>query len=89
MASSVRSSTPSCSGRRRLASSIFWAVASALPIACAPRYVIAPDSPVLITEGRGSVRIALHDGEKFIDCGWIDAADLKGLTAVKYDWSTE
>ncbi len=89
MGSFVRSSIRSCSGRLRLASFTFWAVASASPIACAPRYVIAPDSPVLITEGRGSVRIALHDGEQFVDCGWIDAADLEGLTAVKYDWSKE
>jgi len=53
---------------------------------CGPRYVAAPDSPMLIVEGRGSLRVAMLDGEEMVDVGWIDAAELEGQTVVKYDW---
>jgi hypothetical protein len=54
---------------------------------CGPQYVRAPDSPMLIIEGKGSVRVAMLDGEDMVDVGWIDAADLEGQTVVQYDWS--
>ena len=53
---------------------------------CGPRYVAAPDSPMLIIEGKGSVRVAMLDGEDMVDVGWIDAEELEGQTVVKYDW---
>jgi hypothetical protein len=53
---------------------------------CGPQYVRAPDSPMLILEGKGSVRVAMLDGEDMVDVGWIDAAELEGQTVVKYDW---
>ena len=54
---------------------------------CGPQYVAAPDSPMLILEGKGSVRIAMLDGEDMVDIGWIDAAELEGQTVVQYDWT--
>jgi hypothetical protein len=56
--------------------------------ACGPRYVRAPESPMLILEGKGSVRVAMLDGEEMVDVGWIDVADLEGQTVVEFDWST-
>ena len=56
---------------------------------CGPRFVPAPDSPVLIVEARGKIRIAMLDGDRIVEVGWIDARDLEGLTAVHYDWSED
>lgn len=74
------------SGFQRLAWFALWVAALASLNACGPRYVAAPDSPMLILEGRGSVRVAMLDGEEMVEVGWIDAADLEGQTVVKYDW---
>jgi hypothetical protein len=76
----------SSSGFHRLAWYALWVAALASLNACGPRYVAAPDSPMLIVEGKGSVRIAMLDGEDMVDIGWIDAAELEGQTVVKYDW---
>jgi len=54
---------------------------------CGPQYVAAPDSPMLIIEAKGSVRVAMLDGEDMVDVGWIDAEELEGQTVVQYDWS--
>jgi hypothetical protein len=79
---SIRSS----SGFQRLAWYALWVAGLASLNACGPRYVAAPDSPMLILEGKGSVRVAMLDGEDMVDVGWIDAAELEGQTVVKYDW---
>lgn len=63
------------------------AAASALLTACGPRYVAAPDSPLLILEARGSVKAAMMDNGRLVEVGWIDAEDLEGQTVVRYDWS--
>lgn len=49
----------------------------------------APDSPMLVLEARGCVRVAMKDGEQMVDVGWVDARDLEGQTVVRYDWSEE
>lgn len=76
------------SGCARLAWYALWVAVLASLNACGPRYVRAPDSPMLILEGKGSVRVAMLDGEKMVDVGWIDAAELEGQTVVEYDWSS-
>ena len=80
-------STALQSGCARLAWYALWVAALASLNACGPQYVRAPDSPMLILEGNGSVRVAMLDGEQMVDVGWIDAADLEGQTVVEYDWS--
>jgi hypothetical protein len=55
--------------------------------ACAQRFVVAPDSPSLILQGRGSVLLGHWDGEKFVQTGWVDAESLAGQTVVRYDWT--
>ena len=89
MGSSKRFLTRSFSGLRRLASCTLLAAASASLTACAPSYVLAPDSPMLILEARGKSHIAAMVDGKMVDLGWIDSAELKGLTAVDYDWSDD
>jgi hypothetical protein len=74
------------SGFQRLAWYALWVAALASLNGCGPRYVAAPDSPMLIVEGRGSLRVAMLDGEDMVDVGWIDAEELEGQTVVKYDW---
>jgi len=74
------------SGFQRLAWFALWVAVLASLNACGPRYVAAPDSPMLIIEGKGSVRVAMLDGEDMVDVGWIDAEELEGQTVVKYDW---
>jgi hypothetical protein len=64
-----------------------WVAVLASLNACGRQYVAAPDSPMLILEGKGSVRVAMLDGEDMVDVGWIDAADLEGQTVVQYDWT--
>ena len=82
MPSLIRSS----SGFQRLAWYALWVAALASLNACGPRYVAAPDSPMLVLEGKGSVRVAMLDGKDMVDVGWIDAAQLEGQTVVQYDW---
>ena len=82
-------STALQSGCARLAWYALWVAALASLNACGPRYVRAPDSPMLILEGNGSVRVAMLDGEEMVDVGWIDAAELEGQTVVEYDWTKE
>jgi hypothetical protein len=77
------------SGCARLAWYALWVAALASLNACGPRYVRAPDSPMLILEARGSVRVAMLDGEEMVDVGWIDAAELEGQTVVQYDWTDQ
>ena len=77
------------SGCARLAWYALWVAALASLNACGPRYVRAPESPMLILEGNGSVRVAMLDGEEMVDVGWIDAADLEGQTVVQYDWTEQ
>ena len=75
------------SGFQRLAWYALWVAALASLNACGPQYVAAPDSPMLIIEAKGSVRVAMLDGEDMVDVGWVDAAELEGQTVVQYDWS--
>jgi hypothetical protein len=42
---------------------------------------------MLILEAKGRVRAAMMDGPDMVEIGWVDAADLEGLTVVEYDWS--
>jgi len=77
------------SGFQRLAWYALWVAGLASLNACGPRYVAAPDSPMLILEGKGSVRVAMLDGEDMVDVGWIDAAELEGQTVVQYDWTEQ
>ena len=86
MRSFALSSIRSLSGFQRLAWYALWVAGLASLNACGPQYVAAPDSPMLILEGKGSVRVAMLDGEDMVDVGWIDAAELEGQTVVKYDW---
>jgi hypothetical protein len=89
MGSSKHFSTRSYSGLRRLALCTLLAAVSASLIACAPSYVLAPDSPMLILEARGKSHIAAMVDGKMVDLGWIDSRELNGLTAVDFDWSDE
>ncbi len=86
MKSSALYSIRLSSGFQRLAWYALWVAGLASLNACGPRYVAAPDSPMLILEGKGSVRVAMVDGEDMVDVGWIDAEELEGQTAVQYDW---
>jgi hypothetical protein len=86
MKSSVLYSIRSSSGLHRLAWYALWVAALASLNACGPRYVAAPDSPMLILQAKGSVRVAMLDGADMVDIGWIDAAELEGQTVVQYDW---
>ena len=82
-------STALQSGCARLAWYALWVAALASLNACGPQYVRAPESPMLILEGNGSVRVAMLDGEEMVDVGWIDAAELEGQTVVQYDWTEQ
>ena len=87
MSSHAHSSTASSSGLPRLAWCTSWVVVALSLSACGPRFVVAPDSPSLILQGRGSVLLGHWDGEKFVQTGWVDAESLAGQTVVKYDWT--
>jgi hypothetical protein len=89
MKSFVLCSIRSSNGLQRLAWYALWVAALASLNACGPRYVRTPDSPMLILEGKGSVRVAMLDGEEMVDVGWIDAAELEGQTVVQYDWTEQ
>lgn len=82
-------STALQSGCARLAWYALWVAVLASLNACGPRYVRAPDSPMLILKGNGSVRVAMLDGKEMVDVGWIDAAELEGQTVVQYDWTEQ
>lgn len=67
-----------------------WLAAALVSLSgCAPRFVAAPDSPVLIVEAQGRVKVAMLDGDRIVEVGWVDARSLEGLTAVHYDWSED
>lgn len=87
MPSARRSSTACASGWRNLAAFASSAVVALSPSGCAPKYVAAPDSPMLILESRGAVRVAMMDGDEMVEVGWVDAAELEGQTVVRYDWT--
>jgi len=76
-------------GLRRLAWCTSLVVVALLLTACAQRFVVAPDSPSLILQGRGSVLLGHWDGKQFVQTGWVDAESLAGQTVVKYDWTKE
>ncbi len=67
------------------------AAASALLTGCGPKLVAAPDSPLLIVEATGSVRVSMYDPTTglLIDYGWIDAQELRGMTVVTYEWGSD
>jgi len=44
---------------------------------------------MLIVKAKGSVLVAMRDGDEMVDVGWIDAKELEGQTAVRFDWSAE
>ena len=44
---------------------------------------------MLIVQAKGSVLVAMRDGEEMVLVGWIDAADLEGQTVVQYDWTEQ
>ena len=50
--------------------------------------VAHPDAPMLITEGKGTLRVSVYDAatNRMIELGWVDASQLKGRTVTKYDW---
>ena len=89
MKSFVLCSIRSSNGLQRLAWYALWVAALASLNACGPQYVAAPDSPMLILKGNGSVRVAMLDGNEMVDVGWIDAAELEGQTVVQYDWTDQ
>lgn len=89
MKSFALSSIRSLSGFQRLAWYALWVAALGSLNACGQQYVAAPDSPMLIVEGRGSLRVAMLDGDDMVDVGWIDAEELEGQTVVQYDWTEQ
>lgn len=64
-----------------------WVVVALSPSGCGPKYVAAPESPMLILDAKGTVKVAMMDGDEMVEVGWIDAADLEGQTVVHYDWT--
>ena len=87
MQSARPSSTACASGLRSLAAFALSAAVALSPSGCGPRYVAAPDSPMLILEARGAVKVAMMDGDEMVEVGWVDAAELKGQTVVHFDWT--
>lgn len=61
-----------------------------MAMGCGPTIVKHPDTPMLIIEARGRVRVAVEKSEgEIIEFGWIDLGPLDGWTISKYDWSRE
>ena len=89
MSSHAHSLIPSLSGLPLLAWCTSLGVVALSLTACAQRFVVAPDSPSIILQGRGSVLLAHWDGTTFVETGWVDAQSLAGQTVVKYDWTKE
>ena len=87
MSSHARSSIRLLSGLRLLAWCTLLAGGVLLLTGCAQRFVVVPDSPSLILQGRGSVLLGHWDGAKFVQTGWVDAESLAGQTVVRYDWT--
>lgn len=87
MRSSRPSSTACASGWRNLAAFASSAVVALSPSGCGQRYVAAPDSPMLILDARGAVKVAMMDGNEMVEVGWVDAAELEGQTVVHFDWT--
>ena len=87
MNSHAHSLIRSFDGLRRLAWCTSLAVVVLWLTACAQRFVVAPDSPSLILQGRGSVLLGHWDGKQFVQTGWVDAESLAGQTVVHYDWT--
>lgn len=87
MRSARRSSTACASGWRSLAAFASSAVVALSPSGCGPRYVAAPDSPMLILKANGAVKVAMMDGDEMVEVGWVDAAELEGQTVVQFDWT--
>jgi hypothetical protein len=83
----ARSSIRSWNGLADREKCAWLAVALLSLTGCGPRFVRAPDSPLLILEAKGRVRVAAYDAGKLVDIGWIDAADLTDQTVVPYDWT--
>lgn len=72
--------------------SITTLTASALSVGCVNRtkLVIVPDSPMLIVEASGVIRVAVEDqttGRMVEVDEEFDAASFEGWTLTKYDWS--
>ncbi len=42
---------------------------------------------MLVLEAKGRLRVAMKDGDRMVDVGWIDAADIEGQTVVEFDWT--
>jgi hypothetical protein len=87
MNSHARYSIPSFDGLRPLAWCTSLGVVALSLSACAQRFVVAPDSPSIILQGRGSVLLAHWNGTTFVETGWVDAQSLIGQTVVHYDWT--
>ena len=99
MRSSPPSSNTSASGPTPPRRSSRWVAALSLPTACAIGFgsgcapkvqlVPMPDSPALVLEGQGKVRISMYDPEagKLLEVGWVDASQLAGLTVVDFNWT--
>lgn len=56
--------------------------------ASAAQLVLRPNSPTLITEGEGRLRVSAWSeaDQSLVDIGWVDAASAKGWTLTDYDW---
>jgi len=80
-------STACAIGWHSLPAFALWVAVALSPSGCGPRYVAAPESPMLILDARGAVRVAMMDGDDMVEVGWVDAADLEGQTVVQYDWT--
>lgn len=74
-------------GWHSLPAFVLWVAVALSLTACAPKYVAAPESPMLILDAKGTVKVAMMDGDEMVEVGWIDAADLEGQTVVYYDWT--
>lgn len=87
MSCAARSSTACLNGLRGRAKFALSAAAAALLTGCGPRFVAAPDSPMLIVEARGKLKVAMMDGDRLVEVGWIDARAVEGQTVVQFDWT--
>jgi hypothetical protein len=56
-----------------------------------PATVKHPDAPMLIAEAQGRARVAIWDAscKCLTEYGWVNLADLTGLTIGKYDWEAK
>lgn len=42
---------------------------------------------MLIVEARGKLKVAMMDGDRLVEVGWIDARAVEGQTVVQFDWT--